>query len=164
MIDPVSIGMAFAAAQGVVSNIKSAINTGKDIMAISNDIGKFLQLSSDVNKANIELKHKLLNTSDSELEAQALKASMMAHQIEEQRKQLKELLVWSGNGHIWDNMVMEHTRLLKEKRELERRQELERRRKQQQLLEILFITIMVIVGLVAILPIVYVVVKIFTVY
>jgi hypothetical protein len=31
MLDPVSIGLAFTAAQAVVGNIKSAINTGKDV-------------------------------------------------------------------------------------------------------------------------------------
>lgn len=151
MIDPISIGVAFAAAQTAVNSIKSAINTGKDIYSITKDIGKFLHLNADINKANVDLKVKLLNKTDAELEAQAFEAAMMAHQINEQRKQLKDLLYWSGNAHIWDNMVKEHTRLLKEKREMEKKQREIERKKKEELADIilngtiLFILLMVLV-------------------
>ncbi len=120
MIDPVSIGVAFAAAQSIVSNVKSAIGTGKDVYGIVKDIGKFMNINSDINKANIDLKLDLLNKSDEELQAQALQTAWMANQMAEYRRQLKDLLYWSGNAKIWDDMEREHVRLIKQKRELEK--------------------------------------------
>ena len=67
MIDPVSIGLAFAAVQQVVGGIKSAIGTGKDINGIITDIGKFLNLSSDIYKANGQVKMELLSKTNAEL-------------------------------------------------------------------------------------------------
>ena len=161
MIDPVSIGIAFAAAQTVVNNIKSAVNTGKDIYSITKDIGKFLHLNANINKANAELKLEMLNRSSEELEAQAFEAAMLAHQINEQRTQLKDLLYWSGNAHIWDGMVREHTRLLKEKREMEERRKEQERLRRKQIAEILFTGVMVFCTLAIIFPIILIILKIY---
>jgi hypothetical protein len=138
MIDPVSIGLAFTAAQSIVSNVKSVLNTGKDAYKIMEDIGKFFNISSDIQKANIELKFSLLNKSNEQLQAQAFKTAMMAHQVVEYKKQLKELLYWSGNADIWDNMEKEHVRLIKEKREMERKRDEARQKHRQQLAELIF--------------------------
>ena len=138
MIDPVSIGIAFATAQGIVGNIKSAINTGKDVYSILGDVGKFFNISADIHKANLDLKFKLLNKSNEQLQAQALQTAMMAHQVVEYRRQLKELLYWSGNAAIWDDMEREHTRLIKEKREMERKRDQAKRKHQQEVAELIF--------------------------
>jgi hypothetical protein len=138
MIDPVSIGLAFTAAQSIVSNVKSALNTGKDVYSIMGDVGKFFNLSADIQKANIELKLGLLNKSNEQLQAQALQTAMMAHQVVEYRRQLKDLLYWSGNAAIWDNMEKEHTRLIKEKREMERKRDEAKRKHQQEMAELIF--------------------------
>jgi hypothetical protein len=138
MIDPISIGLAFTAVQSVVGNIKSAIGTGKDIHGIVKDIGKFLNLSSDIHKANMDIKLQLLKRSDQELESLAFQTSWMANQVIENRKQLKELLIWSGHGDIWENMVKEHTRLMKERREMQERYEKAERERKKKLAETLF--------------------------
>jgi len=138
MIDPVSIGLAFAAVQQVVGGIKSAIGTGKDINGIITDIGKFLNLSSDIYKANGQVKMQLLSKTNAELESMAFQTSMMANQVTEHRKKIKELLIWSGHGDIWENMVREHTRLLKERRELEEKHRAVQRKRKQDLAEVLF--------------------------
>ena len=152
MIDPISIGLAFTAVQQVVGNIKSAINTGKDINGIVKDIGKFLNLSADINKANVDLKVQLLSKSDSQLESIAFQTAMMADQVAEHRRELKDILLWSGNGHIWENMVREHTRLLKEKRELEKQQKEAEIKRKQKLAETLFTSIALISVVFALLP------------
>lgn len=136
MIDPVSIGLAFTAAQSIVGTVKSALNTGKDVYSIMGEIGKFLNIDSDIHKTNIEIKLKLLDKSDSELQAQAFETAMVAQQMIDYRRQLKDLLYWSGNSAIWDNMEQEHTRLIKEKREMERKMkeaELKRKREMYEL-------------------------------
>ena len=132
MLDPVSIGLAFTAAQTVVNNIKSAINTGKDVYGVVKDISKFFNLDADIQKANIDRKLDLLKKSDAELQAQALETAWMASRMQEYRRDLKNLLYWSGNSHIWDNMEQEYVRLIKQKKELERQQrEADRKHKQK---------------------------------
>jgi hypothetical protein len=138
MIDPVSIGLAFTAAQSIVSNVKSALNTGKDVYSILGDVGKFFNINSDIHKANIDLKLGLLNKSSEELQAQALNTAMMAHQMVEYKRQLKDLLYWSGNAVIWDDMEREHTRLIKEKREMERKRDEAARKHKQEMAELIF--------------------------
>jgi hypothetical protein len=152
MIDPVSIGLAFTAVQSVVGNIKSAIGTGKDIHGIVKDIGKFLNLSSDIHKANMDIKLQLLKRSDQELESLAFQTSWMANQVIENRKQLKELLIWSGHGDIWENMVKEHTRLLKERREMQERYEKAERERRKKLAETLFAGTVVILIAITVFP------------
>jgi hypothetical protein len=159
MIDPISIGLAFTAVQSVVGNIKSAIGTGKDIHGIVKDIGKFLNLSSDIHKANMDLKLELLKRSDQELESIAFQTAWMANQVIEHRKQLKELLVWSGHGDIWENMVREHTRLLKEKREMQERHEKAERERKKKLAEAIIVGIIVITIIATITPLMFAVFK-----
>lgn len=138
MIDPVSIGVAFTAAQAIVSNVKSAIGTGKDVYGIVKDLGKFLNLNADINKANIDMKLDLLNKSDAELQAQALQTAWMASQMADYRRQLKDLLYWSGNAKIWDDMEKEHSRLIKQRKELERAQKEADRKHKEKVAEEIF--------------------------
>lgn len=152
MIDPISIGIAFTAVQQVVGTIKGAINTGKDINGIVKDIGKFLNLSADINKANVDLKLQLLNKSSQQLEMVAFETAWMAHQVAQHRKELKELLIWSGHGHIWENMVREHTRLLKEKSELEHKQKVAEAKRKKELAESMFIGFTIVGIVIALLP------------
>lgn len=152
MIDPISIGLAFTAVQQVVGGIKGAINTGKDINSIVKDIGKFLSLSADINKANVTLKLELLNKSSQELEGIAFETAWMANQVAQHRKELKELLIWSGHGHIWENMVREHTRLLKEKYELEQQQKAAEAKRKKELAENMFKGFALVSVVLALLP------------
>ena len=161
MIDPVSIGLAFTAVQAVVGNIKSAIGTGKDIHGIVKDIGKFLNLSSDIHKANMDLKLQLMKRSDQELEAIAFQTAWMANQVIEHRKQLKELLIWSGKGDIWDSMVKEHTRLMKERREMQERHEKAERERKKKLAETLFAGTIVVLTAITIFPFILIVIQLY---
>lgn len=161
MIDPVSVGVAFAAVQAVVGNIKSAIGTGKDIYSIIGDIGKFFNLSSDITKANNQIKLELLSKSDSELEAVALQTALMAEQVIQYKKDLKDLLYWSGNAHIWDRMQENHNRLLREKREMEEKIREEKRLRQKQIAEFVFSVVMSLAIAAIVIPILYIFIKIY---
>jgi hypothetical protein len=150
MIDPVSVGVAFAAAQGAVEGIKSAINLGKDINEIMGDLGKFLRYSDEVytaaNKSNIQNYKK----SDAELGELALQLAMSAKKLREDEKMLKDLLYWSGNAQVWEDMKKEHIRLIKEKREFERQQREIRAKRNEEIAELILGGAVAIVGLLAI--------------
>ena len=155
MIDPISIGLAFTAVQQVVGSIKGAINTSKDINGIIKDLGKFLHLSSDINKANVQLKVELLSRSNSQLEEIAFQTAWMVKQVTDHRKTIKDLLVWSGNGEVWESMVKEHTRLLKERAELERQHKEAEAKRKKELAESIFMGIALIAVCLALFPLCY---------
>ena len=120
MIDPVSIGIAFSVAQSSVNNIKKAIALGKDIHSLTGEFVKFFNSSDTVHSASVKLKAKNVGKSDSELGAVALELAMNSKRLRDAEKELKELLIYSGNGDIWEEMLRERTRLIKERNAAER--------------------------------------------
>ena len=119
-MDPITIGLAFSAAQMAVGQIKQAIALGKDINGIIGFVGKFFQAADAVHIASIKAKHSSLGKSDVELGQQALVFAMHSNQLREDERALKDMIIWQlGKPKIWEDMVNERTRLLKEKREAE---------------------------------------------
>jgi len=141
MIDPVSISIAFATAQGAVNGIKAAINMGKDINGIIGDFSKFFSASNDVLSAANKIKADNANKTDAQIGQQALQLAMAAKQLRVYAKELKELLIYSGNGDIWDEMLAEQTRLIKEKKEFLRKQEIADKKKKEQIAELIMLTL-----------------------
>lgn len=115
MIDPVTIGIAFSVAQSSVNNIKKAIALGKDIHSLTGQFVKFFESSDQVHSASVRLKSDNLGKSDSELSAIALEIAMNSKRLRDAEKELKELLIYSGNADIWEDMLRERTRLIKER-------------------------------------------------
>lgn len=115
MIDPVTIGIAFSVAQSSVNNIKKAIALGKDINSLTGEFVKFFNSSDKVHTASVKLKSDNLGKSDSELSAVALEIAMNSKRLRDAEKELKELLIYSGNADVWEDMLRERTRLIKER-------------------------------------------------
>ena len=141
MIDPISISVAFATAQGAVNGIKAAINMGKDINGIIGDFSKFFSASNDVLAAANKIKADNANKTDAQIGQQALQLAMAAKQLRVYAKELKELLIYSGNGDIWDEMLAEQTRLVKEKKEFLRKQAISDKKKKEQIAELIMLTL-----------------------
>lgn len=136
MIDPVSVGAAFAAAQGAVNGIKAAIKMGKDINGIVGDLGKFFRYSNEVYTAAAKSSVENYKKSDGELGEIALQLAMSAKKLRDDERMLKEMLIYSGNGDVWEHMQKEHLRLLKEKREFERQQREIKAKRNEQIAEV----------------------------
>lgn len=116
-MDPITIGLAFTAAQAAVGQIKQAIALGKDINSIIGTVGKFFQAADSVHIASIKAKHNVLGKSDVELGRQALEFAMHSNQLREDERALKDMIIWQlGKPQIWQDMIAERTRLLTEKR------------------------------------------------
>jgi thiamine pyrophosphokinase len=141
MIDPVSISVAFATAQGAVNGIKAAINMGKDINGIIGDFSRFFSASNDVLAAANKIKADNANKTDAQIGQQALQLAMAAKQLRVYAKELKELLIYSGNGDIWDEMLAEQTRLVKERKEFLRKQAISDKKKKEQIAELIMLTL-----------------------
>lgn len=118
MIDPITIGLAFTAAQSAISGIKQAIAMGKDVNSIIGQVGHFFESADQVHTASIKAKHGAMDKSDAQIGRMALEFAMRSNQLREDERALKDMILWQlGKPQIWEEMIAERTRLLKEKRE-----------------------------------------------
>lgn len=117
-MDPITIGLAFTAAQSAISGIKQAIAMGKDVNNIIGQVGRFFEAADQVHMASIKAKHGAMDRSDAEIGRMALEFAMRSNQLREDERALKDMIYWQlGKPEIWQEMIAERTRLLKEKRE-----------------------------------------------
>lgn len=120
-MDPITIGLAFTAAQSAVSHIKQAIALGKDIHSLVGQLGKFFESADTVHIASTKAKVAILSKSNAELSRQALEFAMHSNKLREDERALKDMIYWElGKPQIWDDMIKERTRLFKEKQAAER--------------------------------------------
>jgi hypothetical protein len=116
-MDPITIGLAFTAAQSAISRIKQAIAMGKDVNNIIGQVGHFFEAADQVHMASIQAKHGAMGQTDAQLGRQALEFAMRSNQLREDERALKDMIYWQlGKPEIWQEMIAERTRLLKEKR------------------------------------------------
>ena len=113
MIDPISIGIAFTAAQQAVGSIKKAMSLGKDVNDLYKQFGRFFENSDVVHSANNEINASGLT--DGEIRSKALQVAMQSKKLRDAEADLKNLLIWSGNKDVWDQMMAERVRLYKER-------------------------------------------------
>ena len=119
MIDPVSIGVAFAIAQKTVSGIKQAIALGKDINSLSGQFASFFQNCDTVHSANTQLNTDGSILTDGQIRAKSIEIAMKSKALRDAEKELKELLIWSGNKDVWDEMMAERVRMYKERAKIQ---------------------------------------------
>ena len=116
-MDPITIGLAFTAAQSAISGIKQAIAMGKDVNNIIGQVGHFFEAADQVHMASIQAKHSAMDKTDAQLGRQALEFAMRSNQLREDERALKDMIYWQlGKPEIWQEMIAERTRLIKEKR------------------------------------------------
>ena len=145
-MDPITIGLAFTAAQAAVSHIKQAIALGKDIHSIVGQLGKFFQSADEVHIASTKAKVQNLHRSDAELGRQALEFAIHSNKLREDERDLKNMIIWElGKPEIWEDMIKERTRLIKEKQAAERAFE-EAKHKHKQKMADLFMYAMIFGG------------------
>jgi hypothetical protein len=120
-MDPITIGLAFTAAQAAVGQIKQAIALGKDINSLVGQFSKFFSSADAVHKAATSEKIKNVGKSDAELGRQALEYAMHSNKLREDETALKNMIIWElGKPQIWDDMIRERIRLVKERNAAEK--------------------------------------------
>jgi hypothetical protein len=121
-MDPITIGLAFAAAQSAVSHIKQAVALGKDINSLVGQFSKFFESSDAIHRERIKVKAKAsrLGKTDAELGHEALQIAMHSDALRQAERDLKDMILWQlGKPEIWEQMIKERTRLFKERAEAE---------------------------------------------
>ena len=125
-MDPITIGLAFAAAQSAVSHIKQAVALGKDINSLVGQFSKFFESSDAIHRERIKVKAKAsrLGKTDAELGHEALQIAMHSDALRQAERDLKDMILWQlGKPEIWEQMIKERTRLFKERAEAEHEEE-----------------------------------------
>ena len=121
MIDPITIGIAFTVAQKTVSGIKQAIALGKDINELGGQFARFFENADQVHSASARLQTGKESLTDGQIRAMSIQTAMQSKALRDAEKQLKDLLIWSGNKDVWDHMMQERIRMFKERAENERK-------------------------------------------
>lgn len=123
-MDPITIGLAFTAAQAAVGQIKQAIALGKDVHSLIGQFSKFFQSADAVHTASIKARVANIGKSDAELGRQALEFAMHSDKLREDERALKDMIYWQlGKPQIWEEMIKERTRLIKMRQAEEKAQE-----------------------------------------
>ena len=119
MIDPITIGIAFTAAQQSVNYIKKAIALGKDVNSLYGQFAKFFENSDKIHGANVAAQNNKSILTDGQIRSMSIQIAMQSKALRDAEKQLKELLIYSGNGDVWDQMMAERVRMYKERAKLQ---------------------------------------------
>ena len=123
MIDPVTIGTAFATAQAAVAGIQKAIKLGKDINGLVGEFGKFFDARDVVQKAaNDNAKSGKSDT------GRAMEIVMQANALREAEEALKHQLVYGGYPELWEMMLKERMKIKQAREKAERAARIERKR------------------------------------
>jgi len=125
-VDPITIGLAFTAAQSAVGYIKQAIALGKDVHSLSGQFSKFFESSDAIHRERSKVKAKgdRLGKTDAELGHEALQIAMHSDALRQQERELKDMILWTlGKPEMWEHMIKERTRLFKERAEAEYEEE-----------------------------------------
>ena len=119
MIDPISIGVAFTVAQKSVGYIKQAIALGKDVNSLYGQFARFFENSDTVHSTSTKIQSGELT--DGQIRSLSIQIAMQSKALREAEKELKELLIYTGNKDVWDEMMAERVRMYKERAEQERK-------------------------------------------
>ena len=119
MIDPITLGIAFTAAQQSVGYIKKAIALGKDVNSLYGQFAKFFENSDTIHAANITAQTSKNILTDGQIRALSVQIAMQSKALRDAEKELKEMLIWSGNKDVWDEMMAERVRMYKERAKLQ---------------------------------------------
>jgi len=145
MIDPFT---AFAIAQGAVKGIKAAVQLGKDVTGLYKEFSEFYQAADQVHVASTKMRIAAIGKTDAQINSEALQIAMASKALRDHEKELKDILFWSGNADVWNEMMAERTRMSKERRAAEQAEEDQKQRDREMKYNILM-NVLLAIGILA---------------
>jgi hypothetical protein len=131
MLDPITISAAFAIAKSTIAGVQEAIQMGKDLQECSGDLIKFFEMRDTVAKAAVQDKGKKPRSDM----GQALDTVMQAKALRDAEKKLKEQLIYSGQGDVWEAIQAEYNLIQANRRREEREAEAAKKLKNEKMAE-----------------------------
>ena len=125
----VELAVAVQVAGAAYNAIKGAVEKGQEAQNMIGAFGKFFDSMDAVSEANIKNQsasgvQKLF--SGSSVEAQALEITAAKHKIAFMEKQLREFLIYSGQGDFYEDM-MDERRRIRRARQIQQRREAQKK-------------------------------------
>ncbi|WP_353484913.1 hypothetical protein [Haliscomenobacter sp.] len=154
MIDPFT---AFAMAQGAVKGIKAAVQLGKDVSGLYKEFSQFYHAADQVHVASTRMRIAAVNKTDAQISSDALQIAMASKALRDNEKELKDILFWSGNADVWNEMMAERTRMAKERRAAEQAIIDQQQRDREAMYNILMNTLLAIGAVAVIVPVIAIV-------
>lgn len=110
----IEIAAALSMANGAFNMIKGAVEKGREIEDVAGYFGRFFDARDAINEAtetsrNQPVVKKLF--SGTSVEAQALEVTAARHKINQLENELREYLIWSGQGAFYEDMMRERRRI-----------------------------------------------------
>jgi hypothetical protein len=118
-MDPITIGLAFTAAQQAVSGIKQAMALGKDVKNLYGQFANFFENGDKIHIAHNKIKAGISELTDGQIRSLSLQIALQSKALREAEIELRDMLIWSGNKDVWDEMQRERLRMIKERNERE---------------------------------------------
>jgi hypothetical protein len=151
MIDPFT---AFAMAQGAVKGIKAAVQLGKDVSGLYKEFSQFYHAADQVHVASTRMRIAAVNKTDAQISSDALEIAMASKALRDNERELKDILFWSGNADVWNEMMAERTRMAKERRAAEQAVIDQQQRDRENMYNILMNTLLAIGAVSVIVPVI----------
>lgn len=120
----VELAVAVQVAGAAYNAIKGAVEKGREAQDMIGAFGKFFDSMDAVSEANIKNQsvsgvQKLF--SGNSVEAQALEITAAKHKIAFMEKELREYLIYSGQGDFYEDMMDERKRIRRARQDAQRR-------------------------------------------
>ena len=140
-MDPLSL---IAMASTTFKGIQTLVNKGAEIEHVAQKLGQWYSFASDIKEAEKESENpgifkKLFDGNT--VEQQALNSVIAKKKLEEQEKQIRELIVWSYGVETYQEMIMLRRKIKATRQEAIYKQ----RKRQRMLLDTFFLSIACVV-------------------
>jgi len=110
----VEVGLAISIATSAFNGIKKAMEAGKDIEDCASYFGKFFDAKDQISEAVVQSENAPLASkmfAGSSVEAQALQITAAKHKAEQLEKELREFLIYTGQGAFYQDMLRERRKI-----------------------------------------------------
>ena len=135
-----------AAANAAYDVIKQSIQNGQEIYEAAEAMAEYFGLKQEIQKKAHEHGYK----SD-------LEAFMAAEQLKAQEDELKQMMVWQGRGHMWEDWLNFQSQMKKSREEEEKKRKRDKAKRKQVLLNTLMVAGAVVVSIAAIVGFIFVI-------
>jgi len=140
-MDPLSL---IAMASTTFKGVQTLVNRGAEIEHVAQKLGQWYSFASDIKQAEKEAENpgvfkKLFDGNT--VEQQALNSVIAKKKLEEQEKQIRELIVWSYGVETYQEMIMLRRKIKATRQEAIYKQ----RKRQRMLLDTFFLSIACVV-------------------
>lgn len=126
----VEIAVAVSMANAAFRGIKNAVAAGKEIEDCASYFGKFFDAKESINEVeklnqNAPLAKKVFDGQS--IESQALEITAAKHKTQQLEKELREFLIYTGQGDFYNYMMRERRRIKQERAQAARERAINRK-------------------------------------